>query len=570
MSSIPASEIVNVTPNVLAAGGSALDLIGLLLTDSTRVPIAAVQPFANAPDVGAYFGAGSTEKALADIYFAGFDDSTVKPGSVLFAQYPQDDVGAYLRGGNISALTLTQLQALNGTLSVSINAVVKSGSVNLAAATSFSNAAQIIGDTLDIEGSAGAAFTAAISGTTMTVSAVSSGTLAIGQLVNGAGTTAGTYITALGSGTGGTGTYTVSVSQTVGSEAMTTVTVGVAYDSVSGGFKISSNTVGAASTIAFATGTIAASLKLTSATGAVLSQGADAAVPADFMDAITNVTQNWATFMTTFDPDDVDENTVKLAFAAWCSSKNDRFEYVCWDTDESPTVTVPATTSLGYLIAQGEYSGTELIFAPDAKIAAFQCGSVASIDFEQLNGRTTMKFRKQAGLTANVSDASIAANLAANGYNYYGVWGTANEDFTFFANGVVSGEFLWVDSYVNQIWLNTAMQLALMVLLTSAKSIPYNVAGYTQIEAALADPINAALNFGAIRAGVTLSASQIAQVNSQAGVRISDVLSQRGWYLQVLDASAQVRAARGSPPCTLWYMDGESVQSIDLASIAVL
>lgn len=52
---------------------------------------------------------------------------------------------------------------------------------------------------------------------TMTVTAVGSGTLAVGQYINGAGVTPGTYITALGTGAGGTGTYIVAFSQTVGS-----------------------------------------------------------------------------------------------------------------------------------------------------------------------------------------------------------------------------------------------------------------------------------------------------------------------------------------------------------------
>lgn len=69
------------------------------------------------------------------------------------------------------------------------------------------------------------AFTAAISGTTMTVSAVASGQLAVGQQVTGAGITANTFITALGSGAGLTGTYTVNNSQTVSSEAMTALPV---------------------------------------------------------------------------------------------------------------------------------------------------------------------------------------------------------------------------------------------------------------------------------------------------------------------------------------------------------
>lgn len=56
-----------------------------------------------------------------------------------------------------------------------------------------------------------------ISGTTLTVTAVTSGTLEVGQTIYGAGVTTGTTITALGTGTGGVGTYTVSVSQTVAS-----------------------------------------------------------------------------------------------------------------------------------------------------------------------------------------------------------------------------------------------------------------------------------------------------------------------------------------------------------------
>ena len=72
-----------------------------------------------------------------------------------------------------------------------------------------------------------AVYTASISGTTMTVSATSSGTIAVGQTISGTGVTAGTTITALGTGTGGTGTYTVSVSQTVASTTVTSSSAAV-------------------------------------------------------------------------------------------------------------------------------------------------------------------------------------------------------------------------------------------------------------------------------------------------------------------------------------------------------
>lgn len=65
------------------------------------------------------------------------------------------------------------------------------------------------------------AATASIAGTTMTVSAVGSGTLYVGQALEGANLAAGTVITAFGTGVGGTGTYTVNTSQTASSAAIT-------------------------------------------------------------------------------------------------------------------------------------------------------------------------------------------------------------------------------------------------------------------------------------------------------------------------------------------------------------
>lgn len=60
---------------------------------------------------------------------------------------------------------------------------------------------------------AAAQFTGAIAGTTLTVSAVSSGALAVGQRITGANVQAGTVVTGLISGTGGVGTYSISPSQ---------------------------------------------------------------------------------------------------------------------------------------------------------------------------------------------------------------------------------------------------------------------------------------------------------------------------------------------------------------------
>jgi hypothetical protein len=85
---------------------------------------------------------------------------------------------------------------------------------------------------LSIEQSVAASTTITGSGGTLTVTAVGSGVLALGDVLAGSGITAGTFINALSAsngltGTGGTGTYGVNVGQTAASTTVT-VTAGTA------------------------------------------------------------------------------------------------------------------------------------------------------------------------------------------------------------------------------------------------------------------------------------------------------------------------------------------------------
>ncbi|MEI7296588.1 hypothetical protein WCQ02_30980 [Paraburkholderia tropica] len=79
----------------------------------------------------------------------------------------------------------------------------------------------------DTNVTSGASFVGSISGTTLTVTSVTSGTIAVGQTLIGTGIQQGTTITALGTGTGGTGTYAIYISQTVASASMASATGGV-------------------------------------------------------------------------------------------------------------------------------------------------------------------------------------------------------------------------------------------------------------------------------------------------------------------------------------------------------
>lgn len=132
--------------------------------------------------------------------------------------------------GSTSGTTLTVSDITNGALAVgqvlfgvgvSQETVITAlGTGSGGVGTYTINLSQTVSSEQMNSATAGAIVTADISGTTMTVSAVTSGTLYVGQTVQGSGVTTQTIITALGTGTGGTGTYTVNNSQTVSSRTM--------------------------------------------------------------------------------------------------------------------------------------------------------------------------------------------------------------------------------------------------------------------------------------------------------------------------------------------------------------
>jgi hypothetical protein len=656
MNTIPASDIVSDVPSVIGAGSTGIDLIEIMLTTNPRVPVGLVLSFPSLGTVQSYFGATSLEATEAAVYFAGFNGSTLKPGALLLAQYNTVDVGAYLRGGNISGLTLAQLQAITGVLTITIDGTTTtSSSINLSAATSFSAAAGLITTALGITGPTvasvtgiqGATFTAhgsgfvdmvvsavaggtinigdvltgssvtagttvlsQVSGTTggtgtyivsrafpasptsttahssvLDVTVLGSGTIAVGDQVTGAGVGTGTFIAAQTSGTaGGVGFYTTTTQNQYASESLTIIEPVVTYDSVSGAFVVVSNTTGAASTIGFGSGTIAASLALTQATGAVTSQGAVTATPNAFMAAIIAQTTNWISFQTLFDPDAGSGNAQKQLFSAWVNSTGNRYLYLCTDTDITPTLVTDASTCMGQILKRTNSSGTALLWQPAGganHLAAFLGGAIASIDYDQTNGRTDLCFRSQSGIVPSVTSQLAAANLRANGYNFYGIWANGAAQWQFLNPGSATGPFSWIDSYVNQVWLNNQCIDALMNLLTTVRSIPYNPQGYGMVRATLsggadtpvalppASPVAAALNNGVIRQNVPLSAEEAIAANALAGQTVDGVLSTTGWYLVIQPATAQVRAARESPTIILLYTDGQSIQKINLSSVLV-
>lgn len=489
---IPLRKDVQINPGVLPAGGSALDLNGLILTDSAYAPVGGVLTFTSKDDVSKYFGSASNEFSMSEIYFQGYDNSSKTPGALLFARFNTEDASAWLRSGSMAAVTIDQLKLLSGVLTITVDGTaVTSASINLSSATSFAQAADLIE-------------------------------------------------TGIGS------------------------SVTVDFDTTQKAFIITSATDGATSTIGYATGTLSEGLKLTAATGAVISQGAGAAVVTDAMQAVLDGSQNWAIFTTSFTPSE----SQALSFSAWVNGQNYRFGYVPFTLDDSALVQGSTATLAYKIIATNDYSNVIPVYG-DQSHAAAVLGYAASLDFDRQEGRVTLKFRSLSGLLPTVTSSSAYDALIANGYNFYGAYTANNYDTRYWADGTVTGDFKWADSFCFQIWLNANLMQDAVELFQSNRSIPYNARGKAIIEASFADTLNQGITFGGIRTGVTLSSSQISEIQNAVGADISPSLIAKGYYLFIADATPTQRQERTSPSMSLWYCDGGSVQKITLASIEV-
>lgn len=153
---IPASQIVSISPRVLQAGGTDLVLNGLFLSESDLIPSTSLAlTFANAADVGTYFGELSDEYAAALVYFKGYDNSFKKPRSLLVGRRVSAAAAAYLRGGKFTG-TLEDIQEVTaGTLTVTIDGTeVDLSSLDFSSGvTSLSEACDVINTALTTAGS---------------------------------------------------------------------------------------------------------------------------------------------------------------------------------------------------------------------------------------------------------------------------------------------------------------------------------------------------------------------------------------------------------------------------------
>jgi Protein of unknown function (DUF3383) len=189
----------------------------LFLAQSQHQPTGIILSFNSVTSVENYYGVTSEPAKLASEFFQGYTGSSA---CMLFTRLPVLSARAHLYGGNVSTLTLAQLQAVNGTLTVTSQGHIYSADINLSHAKSFKGAASILQAQLNhvlppaaaTTGSSikpvSVSFTGSVNNLLLNVTSVASGSIQVGSIISGAGIPANAQITSQVNGTpGGVGTY---------------------------------------------------------------------------------------------------------------------------------------------------------------------------------------------------------------------------------------------------------------------------------------------------------------------------------------------------------------------------
>lgn len=523
---ISINEVVSITPRVLSGGASGLNFNGLFITKSEVAPVDTLLNFSNSSDVAKYFGYESEQYKAAEVYFNGYNNSLTKPRGCFFFRHLHKDAKAFLRGSP-AADPSELLKELNK---------VKSGSINL-----------VLGpDELVIEG---LNFSACNS--------LSDCALVLQDAINDAG---------------------------LDNDVELWKTTSVNYSSLTTAFTIQAGLSGDEIAIDFASGPLADLMNLSKAAKAITSRGGAQRSYKETLDKVLTYTANFVSYATIEEVTSIDEARQLAQWANQKFNEGSQFLYI-WHTADlslngnnqitrnsqlgfarvgsAMVVNFGAGAEIAKSLVADKYQGVCGVYG-DARYAAFIMGAVASIDWMQPNSTITFALKSQAGLPANVSDTDTARKLTELKLTFLGDYASRNDQFKLTANGMVYGDYRFIDTYINSTWFNNALQTKIVETMSQVGRLPYNQEGYDILRLSCQPVFNAAKLNGVIDSGVTIDEQQRETLKREAGKDIASTLQNNGYYMQILDADANTRGGRTSPPCQVWYTYGGSIHKLNV------
>jgi len=531
--SITINKYVDITSG-LGAGAVATtrELVGRLFTNNPLIAPNSFLTFDSASAVGEYFGTSSEEYSRAVFYFSWISKNNTTPQSIQYARWV--DVASapsiFFVGNNNTSLSSWNSKT-GGAFGLTIDDVAKTfSSLNFSGAASLADVATIVESAINSSVITTKSSTTTSASATVTMADTTG--LTAGMIVLGSGIPDDTTIVSVDSGTNitisnnATASATVTLSYYLPADtvwALATVTYNSltkAFDFVGGATGNLSITVQAgespgfditqAGYLGWRPQAVNTSGTLTPASGAIWADGADVQTVAECLEASSDSSNNFGSFLFLNSCSLTNDEIVEAA--TWNDGQNVLYMYTVGVTTANASTLQPLLASIGGVALTLSDITTQY---PEQVPMMIE----AATNYDAVNSVQNYMYQQFSLLTPSVTTTAQSTAWDALYINYYGATQTAGQQISFYQRGFLQGasvvtNIIDMTAYVNEIWLKDAVGVALLNLLLGLSQIPANDQGRGQVLSTLQEVINQALLNGVISVGKPLSSAQKAYITN--------------------------------------------------------
>ena len=326
----------------------------------------------------------------------------------------------------------------------------------------------------------------------------------------------------------------------------------VAYNSVTGGFIITSATTGSSSSAddvtAGSTGTDVSDML--GLIGAELSQGVDAETYRNFCDRMYHANSSGFS-ITTYET--LSESD-KVGAVAWLQqnlggqSYKTKCRLVFNETDKTTAKALSST------LEGLEYTGFVICYDPNGEwVNTLDCAICATIDYNVDNGAINFNFQPAVGYTAitnlgsvvdyqqGLTNSSLMQELDNAKISCVYSVGFGNQEAIYYGSGLMAGSFGTEATQVDESALEQAIQVAVINGMTSLNKVPLRGEDAKDlISSMIASPIGDFVKNGVIAKGGLLTATEKASVSQATGnANAADSLEMVGYYYMIYDLTEE-------------------------------
>lgn len=228
-------------------------------------------------------------------------------------------------------------------------------------------------------------------------------------------------------------------------------------------------------------------------------------------------------------------------------------------TSQDPNALVgSSTTDLPYLLKTANYSRTFAQYSSsDPYAAACIFGIMFTVNFDGQNTTKTLKFKTEAGETAETIDETAAAALKAKNCNVFVNYDNATAIVQ--EGTMANGDFF--DERHGLDWLQNHIQTDLFNRLFSAPKIPQTNSGMNDIATTVSGSCEDAVNNGLAAPGVWTGPA--------IGVIKTGQTLSKGYYVAMGDINAQSAADRAARKATVCQVAMKLAGAVHYASVLV-